>query len=1045
MGKLDNVKFISASAGSGKTYSLTQNMVQFIEQGLNPESFILTTFTKAAAAEFKEKSKAALFKKAQEVDSEKKHIFLDAAARIDNATIGTIHSVAHQFISQYWYLLGISPEIKVITDEDKAFYMNQSLMGCVAKDDLNFFNSLTWNFEIRKYLSSEYDFEFWKNDVEKLIAATVSFNIQELDKYCTTSKKLLKQICGIYNDNYYVLPSEGVIINSVMEILDCVAIAPRIKREEKKGKIISILNEFKESKDNALFRYKILATKLGNEKTDGLYQLSSKSFDLIEECGNNLYRTEAFAHLLEQYIEKIFSIVRSWTLQYSEYKKKRQIADFADLERLFCNLLDIQQVRDSISEKYSTVMVDEFQDCSPVQVEIFKKLQGIVGKNIWVGDIKQAIYQFRGTDVSLVQDVIDEIRDCGDKERFQVLEQSWRSAPILMNFANDVFEYAFKVHNGFDEKLVRLESSPKTRDMSGEMEHWHFKCGKSEERYKALANSVKNMAKEKGLEWKDIAVLVRNNNDVVSIAAELKAKGIPVHNLGEVGVDEDELDILLKAIVSYAVNENNLLSLEIVKQRLCGYECSKIADAGKKFKGQPVQDFIESLFVGLQMDKVLQLTGFGSEKYIHSSIQKFIKLAQAYEERCSTMNLGASLSGFVDCLQTTGNASEGEEDGVTVATYHKSKGLEWKAVVLWGLNNDYLENDFKCIGGVQAVRPSGKGNEEYLVTLYPGFVKNFVPVKALVESADSDTGYSRYNDLHQASLKESVRLLYVGVTRAKNILVTTSFKYPKIDKSGIQWFSSALNSTALANYDETSDTCRIAVAKNGDNKECNIPVKVYDYDGHVDLEDMQDKKSVIEIFATPEEKNEYPLLYLQPSKMQFDGEVEVCQPIEFGERVQVKGEDSSIGDCIHHFMQLYGDDLERNRQLLERLAVSYGVSVDCEAVVSNAEAFWRKLDEVYKLSGLRMKETPFSMVYNGQVVNGEIDLLCETADGDILVDYKTFQGSKDKLLNPDKEFWVGKYAGQLAAYRKAVEASGRTVKATYICYISLGLLVELKF
>ncbi|MBO7269222.1 MAG: UvrD-helicase domain-containing protein, partial [Bacteroidales bacterium] len=282
MGKLDNVKFISASAGSGKTYSLTQNMVQFIEQGLNPESFILTTFTKAAAAEFKEKSKAALFKKAQEVDSEKKHIFLDAAARIDNATIGTIHSVAHQFISQYWYLLGISPEIKVITDEDKAFYMNQSLMGCVAKDDLNFFNSLTWNFEIRKYLSSEYDFEFWKNDVEKLIAATVSFNIQELDKYCNTSKKLLKPICGIYHDTFYVLPSEEVIINSVKKILDCVAFAPRIKREEKKEKIISILDEFKESKDNALFRYKILTTKLGKERTDGLYKLSSESFDLSE-------------------------------------------------------------------------------------------------------------------------------------------------------------------------------------------------------------------------------------------------------------------------------------------------------------------------------------------------------------------------------------------------------------------------------------------------------------------------------------------------------------------------------------------------------------------------------------------------------------------------------------------------------------------------------------------------------------------------------------------------------------------------------------------
>ena len=80
---MKNIKYISASAGSGKTYRLTEELTKAIQSNaVQPENVILTTFTKAAAAEFKEKAKAMLYE----------HGMVEAADRLDQALIGTIHS-----------------------------------------------------------------------------------------------------------------------------------------------------------------------------------------------------------------------------------------------------------------------------------------------------------------------------------------------------------------------------------------------------------------------------------------------------------------------------------------------------------------------------------------------------------------------------------------------------------------------------------------------------------------------------------------------------------------------------------------------------------------------------------------------------------------------------------------------------------------------------------------------------------------------------------------------------------------------------------------
>ena len=93
--------FISAGAGSGKTYRITTDVAKMVfDHKLNPDQVIMTTFTKAAAQELREKAK-------KELVNLGKH---REAQQMEHALIGTVHSVANTFLTKYWYLLGIMPD-----------------------------------------------------------------------------------------------------------------------------------------------------------------------------------------------------------------------------------------------------------------------------------------------------------------------------------------------------------------------------------------------------------------------------------------------------------------------------------------------------------------------------------------------------------------------------------------------------------------------------------------------------------------------------------------------------------------------------------------------------------------------------------------------------------------------------------------------------------------------------------------------------------------------------------------------------------------------
>jgi superfamily I DNA/RNA helicase len=180
---MERVTYISAGAGSGKTYTLTHLLADHIAKGdVEPEKVILTTYTKKAAAEFREKAKSVLYEEGREHPE-----LFEAAARLEQASIGTVHAVANSFVQKYWFYLGLSPQQKVIAEEDVDFYISQSLAELPTQDEIMFLNHFRNQFSIEKMrdeynpaMGSYADYGFWKELLVKVIKKSETFGVTDL-------------------------------------------------------------------------------------------------------------------------------------------------------------------------------------------------------------------------------------------------------------------------------------------------------------------------------------------------------------------------------------------------------------------------------------------------------------------------------------------------------------------------------------------------------------------------------------------------------------------------------------------------------------------------------------------------------------------------------------------------------------------------------------------------------------------------------------------------------------------------------------------------
>ena len=195
---MKNITYISAGAGSGKTTRIIDELVNAItNEKRRPSEIMMTTFTRAAAQEMQERAK----KKLLELNMP------DKANEMGAAMIGTIHSVCLRFIQKYWYLIGISPDIQEMDENDFKMYVDLSLFQQVTEAEMQEFEEWRKVLGLTYYSGSRTKpyVNYWRDWLRTMVDKARYYRIEDLKQSCDNSIEQIEDIFVRYafdNDKY---------------------------------------------------------------------------------------------------------------------------------------------------------------------------------------------------------------------------------------------------------------------------------------------------------------------------------------------------------------------------------------------------------------------------------------------------------------------------------------------------------------------------------------------------------------------------------------------------------------------------------------------------------------------------------------------------------------------------------------------------------------------------------------------------------------------------------------------------------------------------
>ena len=379
------------------------------------------------------------------------------------------------------------------------------------------------------------------------------------------------------------------------------------------------------------------------------------------------YRVYLTAGILESQLYSL-GIAGELYREFDALLKEKNVLSLDDSNVLLRRIIgesDAPFVYEKTGVKYENFLLDEFQDTSVVQWENFAPLlaesEASGRENLVVGDVKQSIYRWRGSDWNLL--------GAGVKDRFpsaddgESLQSNWRSLASIVNFNNAFFEYASAVlgrQSGSDSIpsiYSDVKQSVHARDGAPGRVRVSF-CNPATENELICASIEEAVAA--GASYGDIAVLVRRNSEGSDVASFLIDKGIPV-------VSDDSLMVKSSVAVRQLVS---LLSLVDNPSDGIGSYLAKDMGIALPTSFSSLYDLAEEIL--RSMSGIMDLSG--ETLYIQSFMD---------ELRDWTATWGNNLAGFLDYWQDSAlkiSSPEGSS-AVRVMTIHKSKGLEFPCVI----------------------------------------------------------------------------------------------------------------------------------------------------------------------------------------------------------------------------------------------------------------------------------------------------------------------------------------------------------------------------
>lgn len=432
---LDRPLAVAAGAGSGKTFTLTQRIVNALETGFVEDigQVMAITYTRKAAGELKARIGAALRACGR----------TDQALKVDGAWISTIHGMCARILRAHALELGLDPGFAVVEGADADRLMGQAVEEALTAARLGMP-------ERTEALFSEYAAAsrgFRGTSVEQMLATMVGAagaNPNGADAFRIPQSRIVPA---------FAVEQAADMLGQIRDLAAAQkASGTRDKWIDQADQILETLLA-QAGVDDALTALRLIAPiKLNKQFGDAEYKAAVDDARMaIDGLAIGLRLSAS-----EKHLRTLTEIARDAYDRFAQLKRRTGVLDNSDLLVLAARALDDNpRIAAHYADAFKLIMVDEFQDTDQLQVDMAKRLAGTEGKRLCtVGDAQQSIYRFRGADVSVFRRHVAHVRERNPEDVIQ-LSDNFRSHGDILAFVERVFARPNMFGGGF----MHLEAS----------------------------------------------------------------------------------------------------------------------------------------------------------------------------------------------------------------------------------------------------------------------------------------------------------------------------------------------------------------------------------------------------------------------------------------------------------------------------------------------------------------------------------------------------------------------------------------------------------
>ena len=780
---------VSAGAGSGKTAVLSERVLHKIEEGTHVNELLILTFTRAAADEMKDRIR----KKISGKEELKKELTL-----LNSSYITTFDSFALSVVKKYHYLLNITDNIN-ITDESIVKIQNKKILDlifersyknirfqelikkyCIKTDKVLKENILSIALKIDGFIDpfgfidNVYNNFFNENNVDNLLKTYKSI-INDLKK---TIELEIKNM-SLYFDSDYIKKVNDAVYNILNADIDELHLYSTVKLPTlPRGSS----EEAKSSKDSL----KKACDKL----------LSYGNYGTINDIKNDIYSTK-------DTVLTILDIIKEFLLEIERYKKENDIYTFNDISKLSIKILkENENIREELKSSFKEIMIDEYQDTNDVQ-ETFIGM--ISNNNVYmVGDIKQSIYRFRGSNPEIFKEKYSNYsKDIGGykidliknfRSRSEVLDNINKIFCLIMDYNLGSAEYSVSHQmvygntaydtekvDGFNYNFRVLEYLNKQKESGfSDIEVEIFTIAKDIKN--KLDNNFQVFDKEDGklrnATYNDFVIILDRSKYFDDFKKIFEYFDIPLTILKDGKLNSTTDILLIKNLVDFIIKiKEDVYDIDfkydfisIARSFLYEYSDEYIFDivTNNKIKETTIyndlstlSDKLNSYTSSLLFNDILDVTDFYNKLNKVGDYEEVnVRLKTINSLSSSLSSLGLSIMDFRDYLT---DIIENDEDikyatytkegnSVKILTIHKSKGLEYPICYFADLDHEFNTSELK---------------DKFIVDKKYGLI-----VPSNLEEIDNSLLKEMYKyDFNREEVSEKIRLFYVALTRAREQMI----------------------------------------------------------------------------------------------------------------------------------------------------------------------------------------------------------------------------------------------------------------------------------